>query len=373
MKIIFSCFIFAMISVFGKEMIVDSPKKITAEWEQKVFGIKYGVTTLDKASHEMVSGLIDGTFDKDFIQRIKSEIERHPTGSHEYREYWSNGTLKARLPYKNGRAHGHLHGWYDNGRDAFKGHFYEGVKKGIHITFFRSEPKEHTKEARILTYSDKAKLDGDQETFHATGRLWIVMPYEQGMPDGALEGWDSNHKYFLSAQYKQGVLQKEAVLPPIERPRPKTSLAEKYVDQVIYEFIQIAKKEFGVTPCGTGAGMPFDVERISVDFNVRKKGTVEDARALIVHMTERFTEVINQHEKLRPYLREYPCTPERAEITLNFSRNRGALQNDGSICRITVGNENQIYYRTQKEDGNTEVCLIEPYKDAVKIVHGKKK
>ena len=56
----------------------------------------------------------------------------------------------------------------------------------------------------------------------------------------------------------------------IDRPRPKAPIEDKYATQVINEFKKIAKKEFGLTASGSGAGMPFDVERIGVFGSVIK-------------------------------------------------------------------------------------------------------
>ena len=159
---------------------IDDPNKITSEWEERVLGIKYGVTTLEKAAHEMVNGLISDIFDETFIQKISEAIKKKPTGEGEFLDYWENGTLKAKLPFKDGKAHGHLHGWYENGADAFKGHFSNGVKQGVHIIFYRSGGRENGNKARRLTYSVDGKLDGDQQKTYENGRLWLSVEYENG-------------------------------------------------------------------------------------------------------------------------------------------------------------------------------------------------
>jgi hypothetical protein len=357
--------------VFGGEIIVDSPKKITPEWESKVLGIKYGVTRLDNAVEEMIAGLIDDAFDEGFIQRIQLAITKNKTGV--YEEYWPNGSLKARLAYKDGKAHGHIHGWYDNGRDAFKGHFQKGKKQGIHMTFFRTEPREKIKKARMLVYNEYGQLNGKLTTNHPTGDLWVVITYENGVANGPLEGWDISDKYFLSAQYENGVLQKDPPPEMRDRPRPKQGIQDKYVTEVQREFKKIAKKEFGLTASGSGAGMPFDVERIGVDFDVFKRATLDEARELLVPLTERFVQVINEHKKLRPYLREYPFTPIRAEIHLIFYDRAGDTYKDGSITSILVDRDKQIcYYSANLDNPKKKNKLKEPYAEAVKIVHAKK-
>ena len=373
MKMLVSSLILMAGFLFGAKLEVDSPKKITPEWESNVLGIKHRVVTLDNAVAEMTEGLIDDKFNKAFIARVKAEIEKHPTGEGEYVEYWNCGRIKARLPYKDGKAHGHLHGWYLSGSDAFKGYFNEGVKQGVHITFFCSKDLCSSTKARLLRFNEKGMPDRELTKNHRGGRLWIAVDYKNGKAHGALEGWDEKGKCFLGAQYKKGFLQKKPPPPPGKRGYTYYSLEEKYVDQVIREFKRVVKKEFGLFACASGARMPFDVEKIEVDFAVNKRGTVEEARELMVKLKERFLTIINSHEKLRPYLREYPCTINRADINLNFYDEKGQKYTDKSVGFVLVGSDDNIHYYYQNpKKYKWEDLYKEPYDTAAEIVHAQK-
>ncbi len=358
----------------GEVIVVDSPKEITNEWEARVLGIRYGVTDLANAVQEMTEGFIDDYFGKEFIEKIREGIKKDPTG--EYVEYWENGNLKVKLPYKDGKPNGHIHGWYDNGRDAFKGFFNQGVKQGIHITFYRTEEKEHAKKARHFIYNEQGYLDGDQRRNYPNGNLWISVEFINGKANGPLECWDNNQKQkqIMSVDYKKGILQKNPPPPPPERKRPKLSRAEQYVNELIRDFEKIVGKEFGIKASGSGAGMPYDVERIEVNFSVYKKGTIEEARELMVNLKERLAEVVNQNEKLRPYLREYPFSPLRANIHLRFYGNKGRSCTDGSIAFVGVGREKNVYYSVENpKNHQLDDVFEEPYEEAVKIVKTKQK
>ena len=373
MKFISMFLILPISLIWAGEIVVDAPKKITKEWEEKVFGIKYEVTELDNAVHEMVDGLIDEVFEATFFERIKVEMKNNSKEEGVYTEYWPNGVLKCKLPYKDGKADGHLHGWYDNGLDAFKGYFKEGVKQGFHITFYRIEPSGHVNEARLLAYNEKGQLDGKQYLSHETKGLWIVFNYSNGIPNGALEGWDLNGRYYLSANYKKGFLQKKPPPPPEKRKVPKNRPDVKYVHQVTNTFLKIAKKEFGVTCGAVGSGMPSDVESITVYLSIKKKGTVEEGRDLFVKLKERFVEVVNQHKKLRPYLREYPFTPARAHLLLSFCDKGEIINKDGSVAYVCMGRDKKIYYDDGNPDRSNEQksLFIESYEEALKIVKTK--
>ena len=371
MKAIFGSFIFMMTCLFGSEIIVDSPKVITKEWEEKVFGIKYGVTALDNAIHEMVDGLIDDYFDEAFFGRLQTALSKQPKGEGEYIECWKNGQLKVSLPFKDGKAHGHLHGWYDNGVDAFKAYFTEGVKQGIHITFFRTESEQHMNDAQILTFNGTGVIDGKQYKSHPTGNLWIVITYENGIVNGPLEGWDLNRKYFLSSQYKKGVLQKKPPLPPNKRKRPKRPMRALYVNELIRDFEKVAKKEYGLRAVGSGARIPFDVEKIDVILSTHKKMSFEEARELYVNLRERFTQMINDHEKIRPYLRVYPINFERADISLSFDPSPGGKQDDNRLSHMLVSDENVLMYFNDNPTFAKRFIKSERYEEALKLVQEK--
>jgi hypothetical protein len=359
--------------MFGNDVIVESPKEINREWESKFLGIKYDVTTLDNHVLEMTEGLIDDYFDKAFIGRITKAIKTQPVGLGEYTEYWPDGTLKAKLPFKDGKAHGHIHGWHDNGVDAFKGYFTDGVKQGVHITFYKSDPKYNEKDARILIFDRNGKLDGEMSTSYPSGKLAIMVRYLNGKATDRLTVWSEQGKCLLEVEYKKSILQKKPPLPPGKRPEPRPAPYEKYADEIIREFEKAACKEFGLEAMESGGQMPFDVVSFDVGFWMRKKGTVEEARDLIVKLKEKLRVIINNHEKIRPYLREYPISIKNARASVSFpSQDKNGIFYDKSVTLAWVTNQQKIYYRSNNPNTDQlEPLFEESYEDAVKIVHAK--
>ncbi|MCH9811834.1 hypothetical protein K0U07_03610 [bacterium] len=353
-------------SLLGTEVEVKPPKRITEQWEEKVLGVKHGPVTLDVAVEEKIAGYLEWRFDKGLIERIKAYIEKHPTGV--YEEYWANKQLKVRLPYKDKKPHGHIHGWFINGEDAFKGHFSNGVKQGYHITF--TDPKYPRRKGRVLVFNEQGQIEYKQKIYHPKGKLWIVLGYKKGVPHGALEAWDEKGKELLVAQYKNGVLQKDPPPPPIQRDNSRITPDQIYVREVTKEFLGVARKEFGVRPYGVGASMPNDVEAINITFSIRKKGSIPDGRELVVKLTKKLVEMVNKHEKLRPYLREYPFTDHRAEISIIFCDELGRRYTDDTISHILVNRRNEICYLSYDNPRNDKE-IKERYADAVKLVYGK--
>ena len=49
--------------------------------------------------------------------------------------------------------------------------------------------------------------------------------------------------------------------------------------------------------------MPYDVQKIRVNFVCHHQVIIEEARELEIRSTERFVEIINTHESIKSYLR----------------------------------------------------------------------
>ena len=169
----------------------------------------------------------------------------------------------------------------------------------------------------------------------------------------------------------------------------------KYVHEIVREFAREVYKKYGLYCESSGGSMPHDVEEISIDFTVRKRATIEEARKLEVELIESFLKKVNAHEKIRPFLREYPFTPRRAGITIAFTKQNGCWSHDGSVVYVNTGKGNLYYNKAEvvKEirygiidcrdlnntikhpDREVEVERLftihsEPYEEALRIVKG---
>jgi hypothetical protein len=145
-----------------------------------------------------------------------------------------------------------------------------------------------------------------------------------------------------------------------------------YANEIIHSFSKQIKKEFGFNCEASGGSMPYDVEKISMQFDASCTATIEKARELEVRITEKFVECINAHEKIRPFLREYPFPSSRADIMISFSKpKKFNLSNDSVELVFHV--KNKIFYKAKKPDNPHLYATIkeEPYEEALKIVQGK--
>lgn len=142
----------------------------------------------------------------------------------------------------------------------------------------------------------------------------------------------------------------------------------KAADELIRSFADEAEKEFQILCVGTGGGMPYDIEEISLKFLAHKHATIEIARKLHVALTERLLKKINTDLKVRPFLREHPFSVGRAEVSISFRQKNNLPYTDGSVS-LVYQVRSRIYYRAEGDDPHLLRPLFEePYDQAMKLV-----
>ena len=361
------------------EIIVEAPKTITKEWEATFLGYKYDLPTVDQAVEEMIFDLDKKLFDQAFLDRIKSAIEKEPSGV--YIEYWPNGQIKVKLPYENKKPHGHLHAWYENGCNAFKGHFSHGTKQGVHISFYPAEFHFQQNFASRQEFNEQGLLEGSIAKYAQFGHrnsLILLTTYRNGILTGSLSAWEASKKEYipmwkgeyLSAWYVDGQLKNDTP-KNLRKKEALDSIYVKYTDDISKEFLEEVQTIYKLYPFCCSGSMPFDVVTIGIALESSKRMNKAQARKLFVMLKEKLAAMVNSHEKIRPYLREYPFPSESADITLLFKKKNFEHYKDGSITKVLLSRDNQIiYYYYDPNNPDERIELEEPYAEAVKIVHG---
>ena len=134
-----------------------------------------------------------------------------------------------------------------------------------------------------------------------------------------------------------------AAKPPDQKMK-KSINDEVFANEVTHSFIQEVKKKWGFQCEHTGGSMPYDIESLSVGFAIYKNVTIDEARELEVMLIEEFLEVTNAHEKIRPFLREYPFPAARANISLSFYHKKccrifrrvSSTSNLAAVCSCSI-------------------------------------
>lgn len=143
-----------------------------------------------------------------------------------------------------------------------------------------------------------------------------------------------------------------------------------HADKITQRFIAEMKQEFSLDCDGMGGSMPDDLQSIEVSFVAYRKGSIEEAREIEVKAIQRLTALINEDEKLQPYLRTVPFPTRGIEISLSFDQRNGAFYPGLSFISHING-----ILRYKKNDPKTDRFVLihqESFEEAVKILESKK-
>lgn len=119
----------------------------------------------------------------------------------------------------------------------------------------------------------------------------------------------------------------------------------KYVDEIINEFVVEMAEKHNIHCCGSGGSMSEGVAEIEVIFISNSEPNIENARKIEISAIQDLLHRINVHEKIRPFLREYPFNADRVSISISFETKTGERPKDGAVAFIFLA-KNKLFYRS---------------------------
>ncbi len=145
---------------------------------------------------------------------------------------------------------------------------------------------------------------------------------------------------------------------------------KRYIEisnEINAELIKKVAKEKNLKIQGTGGSMMENVEMIGLDFSSEKPFSIEQARKLIVDVTEELLQVYNSNEQIRPFLANYPFNSINVHIMISFQTRSSQNEND-NIVFVYTKNGSIFYcdYDTEKE--RYKEVFQETYGDALKKI-----
>lgn len=145
----------------------------------------------------------------------------------------------------------------------------------------------------------------------------------------------------------------------------------KYAKEITRAFAKEMEKELGLQHCGDGGSMPYDVEKIYAIFSANRRANLEEAREIEVKAVERLLQLINSHEQIRPYLREFPFNFNRIGIRITFDNEYNQSYSDGTVAFMTLARGKICYcYHDPIADDLIDI-VEESYEEAKAIVQNK--
>lgn len=317
-------------------------------------------TTLENINF-IFNNLPQNFIKKDELIKLRADFNR----SGPYVEYWNNGQKKIEIAYKTGKFNGHVHCWYKNGMDAYKGYYRENLKQGIHIIFYPSDDKTRTFYSKILSFNENGNLEGTQWFLYPNFNLKSIYNFRNGLPSGDLTLWDLEENRIFSDHYYEGQRRENTNWVKFLSLFKKKRKVRPDLGYFKSRFEMIARKEYGLEASLFGASCPYDLCKMTFIFHKVGRLEKEEARKLIVSLKERLLEEINKYEPNFPYLRDYPFPPSRLCLEVDFYNEAGETWYDGKISSVFSGSSGDVLYRaSDKKSPFFYVLDQETYEEA---------
>ena len=148
--------------------------------------------------------------------------------------------------------------------------------------------------------------------------------------------------------------------------------SEDYLHQFIDAFAKEMKNELNVRFQGKELQIHDKVEGIKLNFEVYRRATLEEARALQISIISRFVQAINNNQDVRPCLVEHPFSHKRVGNSISFNGPFGE-NFDGTVTYLfsfpnaSASSENKLFYSAADPFTEKLVRLLEePYEVALK-------
>lgn len=143
----------------------------------------------------------------------------------------------------------------------------------------------------------------------------------------------------------------------------------KLVDRITGKFSKELKNEKNMYLFGYGGSMMNDVEEVFMSFHIVQQATIQEARQLFVEVAERYLARINEDEKLRPYLHNFPFTIDNLDLGIGFENEMRQPHNDLAYVVYCKRTGNIIYNANDPKEDMFYKVYEEPYEEAVKLVN----
>lgn len=180
-----------------------------------------------------------------------------------------------------------------------------------------------------------------------------------------LEGEDVNFKQFILVSKNLILLPVFCMLMAFGVREPNyCKIARRIAGTYAIEFAQPR----GLQLTGYGGAMMDDIQEIELRFLSLGTLNVEAARTLYVEMMEEFLVRINQNDKIRPYLHDYPFGIKNIRLVIGFDDASRHILGDGHVAHMFIGRNDTLYYDAYNPETEEFYTLYkENYGEALRL------
>ncbi|MCH9627352.1 MAG: hypothetical protein S4CHLAM2_09900 [Chlamydiales bacterium] len=155
---------------------------------------------------------------------------------------------------------------------------------------------------------------------------------------------------------------------------PFSVFAANYVkmsDRIVKRYNKEVAKPKRLCLSGSGGAMMDDIKKVILNYQSFDSLNIDEGRVLFVDMMEEFLVRMNQNEKIRPYLHNYPFGVENFKLRIGFDDSKRNIIGDGHVALMFVNkNQDLLFEAYDQETGKFYTLHREPYAESLRIVQG---
>jgi hypothetical protein len=114
------------------------------------------------------------------------------------------------------------------------------------------------------------------------------------------------------------------------------NLKEVLANQISKEVAIQLKKDKELYPCGFGGGTSDKIRMLALSFNYYKEIEIKEARELLMTAGNLFVNKINDNERVRPYLKNYPFMLKNIELRIFLQNKNGSEFGADKLSAISM-------------------------------------
>lgn len=118
----------------------------------------------------------------------------------------------------------------------------------------------------------------------------------------------------------------------------------KMSDNIVRNFVEEVAQPRRLILSGTGGAMMDDIQEIYISFFSNDTLNVSQARVLYIEMMEELLHRVNFHDKIRPYLHNFPFREDNIKLVIRFVNAEGNAIRDGHVASMGIAKDHLIYF-----------------------------
>lgn len=149
---------------------------------------------------------------------------------------------------------------------------------------------------------------------------------------------------------------------------------EVIANEITATVVKKLTKKHQMDLIGEGGGMMGSIYMIGLSFQIRHPLDRAEARERIIDCVEEVLAAFNSNDEVRPFLKNYPFTPENVQVAIFSVTSDGREVYDPYIAVVSVDQNHYVTFRTEEPDKKSyKNKYKEPYSEAVATLKNKSK